>query len=64
MILTITIPPEDEKRVTRAFGAGEIPATQEQLEATCRGWLAQGTIDWERGQAQAKIEIPPLGLMA
>lgn len=62
MTLTIIIPPEDEKRITRALGTAETPATQAQLEATCRGWLSQSTLQWEESQMAAKLEVPPLGL--
>jgi hypothetical protein len=64
MTLTIVIPEADEKRITRALGTADTPATQAQLEATCRGWLAQSTTQWEQAQAAAKLTVPPLGLTA
>ena len=60
MILTIEMSDEDTERVTRAFGTSAVPATAEQLEYTIKGWLVNGTTDWEK--ANAPSDHPPLDM--
>lgn len=64
MTLTIEISSADEQRVCAAFGAAGSPATAAQLTATVKQYLGQSTLEWEKAQAMADYESPPLGLMA
>lgn len=64
MTLTIEISEADAPRVCAAFGSAETPATAEQLTATVKHYLGQSTLEWEKAQAMADYESPPLGLMA
>jgi hypothetical protein len=65
MTLTIEITPEDEPRVTEAFGAImnlPAPATAEDLQTACSTWMGNQTQDYERRKNMQTFVPPPLTL--
>jgi hypothetical protein len=65
MTLTIEITPDDEPRVTEAFGSilnlGQA-ATAEDLQGACSTWMGNQTHDYERRKNMQTFTPPPLTL--
>lgn len=65
MTLTIDITPEDEPRVTEAFGSIlnlQQPAAAADLQAACSQWMGNQTQDYERRKNMQTFTPPPLVL--
>jgi hypothetical protein len=71
MTLTIEILPEEELRVTEAFGSilnlkdengNARPANQTDLQGACSSWMGNQTHDYERRKNQQQFVPPPLTL--